>query len=158
MRRFDKLVSVLFLVLMIVGTSSCSDSKDKGNVVSTVTETTSETTETIDIDLSSLSSTMAYSQLTDMLNNTNKYLWKKVKIKGSFGVYEPGDGNNFYACLLYDTSACCSLALEFIPSENMKYPDDFPAVGDEITVEGEFTTYEDAGTIYATLKDAEFVK
>ena len=46
--------------------------------------------------------------------------------------------------------------IEFIPSDKVKYPDDFPKVGAEISVTGVFYTYKEGDSTFAALKDAKF--
>ncbi|MBO4242582.1 MAG: hypothetical protein J5883_04825 [Clostridiales bacterium] len=111
----------------------------------------------IDVDLTVLSSTMVYSQVYCMLISPDAYLDMTVRMNGAYAFYHDDQtGRNYYACIVSDATACCSQGIEFIPGDDYTYPDDFPQPGDEICVTGVFSTYEENGYTYCTLKDAEF--
>ncbi len=63
-------------------------------------------------------------------------------------------GKHYYACIIMDATACCAKGIEFILTDDYKYPEDYPSEGDDITVEGIFDTYEELDGMYCTLKDA----
>jgi hypothetical protein len=46
------------------------------------------------------------------------------------------------SCFVPDAQGCCSQGIEFVLDGDYKYPEDYPEVGDPITVEGTFDTYE----------------
>ena len=129
-------------------------------------ETTSETIASpnvsdIDVDLTTLSSTMVYAEVYNMMINPNDYIGKTVKMRGAFGIgyscKEDGtmDENTLvYACVIADATACCSQGIEFILSGEHTYPDDYPELGSEITVVGTFATYEEYSMLFCTLTDA----
>lgn len=50
---------------------------------------------------------------------------------------------------------CCSQGLEFVLEGTYAYPQDYPSLGTEITVTGEFRTYEESGNLYSHLTDAK---
>lgn len=51
--------------------------------------------------------------------------------------------------------ACCSQGIQFVPEDDLTYPDDFPEDGTEIMVIGRFETYEENGYTYCYLADAQ---
>lgn len=109
-----------------------------------------------EVDLTSLNSTMVYSTVYSMVNSPEEYKGKTVKAQGTFDVFtDPQSGKMFYACVIADATACCSQGLEFIWKGEHSYPDDYPNVGDPVTVGGVFGTYEDNGQTYCHLSDAE---
>ena len=108
----------------------------------------------IDIDLTQLSSTMVYSQVYDMVNNGDNYLGKSVKVKGPFADFQETDGREFFAVLINDATACCSQGIEFVLDGDYTYPDDYPAIGTEITVVGKFNYYKENYYTYCQLTDA----
>ena len=130
------------------------------------TETIPETTappevSQIDVDLTTLSSTMVYAEVFNMMMNPNDYIGKTVKMRGAFGIgysyKEDGtmDENTLvYACVIADATACCSQGIEFVLSGEHTYPDDYPELGSEITVVGTFATYEEYSMLFCTLTDA----
>ncbi len=110
-----------------------------------------------DIDLTKLNSTMVYSQVYDMMNKPGDYRGKVVKMKGQFSVYhDDNTGKNYFACLIADATACCQQGIEFELEGEYKYPDDYPELGTEISVIGEYDTYKEGETQYCYLKKAEY--
>ncbi len=121
-------------------------------------ETGTAAEERIDIDLTSMSSSMVYSTVYDMLTNPDPYKGKTVKMKGPFAVYlDETTGNRFFACIIRDATACCAQGMEFALRNAGTWPDDYPELGTEVTVVGTFGTYVDDGYMYCTLKDSVFV-
>ena len=115
------------------------------------------TVEGIDVDLPSMSSTIVYAQVYDMISKPDKYIGKTVRMSGTFGdYYDATTGNHYYGCIVKDATACCAQGIEFVPVSDYKYPDDYPEVGSEITVVGTFSTYYEGEDIYCTLKDSMF--
>ncbi len=118
----------------------------------------------IDVDLTKLSGTMVYSEVYNMLSAPENYIGRTVKMNGSFNLYcQKTDENGepdlnypiYYACVIADATACCSQGLEFVLDGNFAYPDDYPELGDNITVTGTFETYKEDGTTYCHLVDAK---
>ena len=115
----------------------------------------------VDVDLTVLSSTMVYSEVYNMLYNAPAYyLGKTVKARGEFSIYQlVTDGvlqpdPVSYACIISDAAACCAEGMEFVLEGNYTYPDDYPELGAEITVIGEFQSYEENGMIWYHLVNA----
>lgn len=137
-----KLLFSLMMLCMTFSLSACaSGTKESANV---------------DVDLTTLSSTMVYSEVYNMLVTPNDYVNKSVKMKGEFAIYEDKTtGNSYYAVIIADASACCSQGLEFVLKGEHNYPEDYPELGSEITVKGKFQTYEENGELYSHLIDAD---
>ena len=110
----------------------------------------------IDVDLTVLDSNIVYAQVYDMLNNSGNYLGQKVKAHGTFAyTTDPSTGKEYFAVFIADASACCQQGLEFVWEGDHKYPDDYPEIGAEITVTGEFDTYTEGSYEYCQLKNAQ---
>lgn len=109
----------------------------------------------IDVDLSAMSGTMVYSEVYNMMSEPENYIGKKVRMEGLFSMVE-GEGRNYFTCIITDAAACCSQGVEFSLKGDHKYPEDYPKLGDPITVVGVFETYKEGGNKYCQLKDAEF--
>ena len=109
---------------------------------------------TVDVDLTTMNSTLVYSEVYAMMTEPDKYRGKTVRMKGSFSVFEDA-GNYYYACLVADATACCSQGIEFVTARSRAYPADYPALGTEITVTGVFGTYDEGEYTYCQLADAE---
>ena len=106
----------------------------------------------VDVDLTVLSSTMVYSEVYNMLYyDQESYYGKTVKANGIFAIYQMVvDGVTqpapvAYACIIADATACCAEGMEFVLEGDYTYPDDYPELGAEITVIGEFQSYEENG-------------
>ena len=113
----------------------------------------------LDVDLTTLSSTMVYSEVYNMMCEPDRYLGKRIKMNGQFAVYEdPNTGAVYTACIIMDATACCSQGLEFVLAGEHSYPADDPELGTEITVVGTFQTYEENGYMYCHLVDAEMTE
>mgnify|MGYP000155343677 CR=1 FL=1 len=115
----------------------------------------------VDVDLTVLSSTMVYSEVYNMLyNDPAHYFGKTVKAKGTFSLYQlVTDGvlqpdPVAYACIIADATACCAEGMEFVLEGDYTYPDDYPELGAEITVIGEFQSYEENGMTWYHLVNA----
>ena len=115
-----------------------------------------QTSGALDVDLTTLSSTMVYSEVYNMMYEPDRYVGKRIKMDGQFAVYEdPNTGTVYTACIIMDATACCSQGVEFVLAGEKTYPDDYPELGSEITVTGVFQLYDENGTTYCHLVDAE---
>ena len=115
----------------------------------------------VEVDLTVLSSTMVYSEVYNMLyNDPAHYFGKTVKAKGTFSLYQlVTDGvlqpdPVSYACIISDAAACCAEGMEFVLKGDLTYPEDYPELGAEITVIGEFQSYEENGMTWYHLVNA----
>ena len=117
-----------------------------------ITEPPQASADGAEVDLTVLSSTMVYAEVYNMLyNNPESYLGKTVRVRGEFSIYQlVVDGvlqpaPVAYACIIADATACCAEGMEFVLEGDLTYPDDYPELGTEITVIGEFQSYEENG-------------
>jgi hypothetical protein len=110
------------------------------------------------IDLTEMSSTMVYSQVYNMVFYPERFIGTKVKMEGIYSDYfDMAKGNHYFGCLIMDATACCAQGIEFQPTDEYSYPDDYPSDGDMVTVEGEFDIYTEDGNQYCTLKNASII-
>ena len=178
-----RLFCLLLAVCMMLSLCACGKDSEEGagNVASSSNEESSASAESIptpkeketpeepsqpyagkvDVDLTVLSSTMVYSEVYNMLyNDPAHYLGKTVKAKGTFSIYQlVTDGvlqpdPVSYACIISDAAACCAKGMEFVLKDDLAYPDDYPELGAEITVIGEFQSYEENGMTWYHLVNA----
>ncbi len=113
-------------------------------------------TEGVDVDLTSLTSTMVYGQVFDMLTYPEEFLGKTIRMQGQFSYYhDEQTGNYYFGCIVKDATACCAQGFEFQLPGDPVFPDDYPEYGQEIMVTGTFSTYIEDGCTYCTLKDAD---
>ncbi|MBR4554637.1 MAG: hypothetical protein IKO27_03490 [Ruminococcus sp.] len=109
----------------------------------------------IDIDLTKLDANLVYAQVFDMVSEPDKYIGKRVKARGTFAyTHDDSTGGDYFAVFMKDAAACCQQGLEFVLTGEHKYPEDYPGIDSDITVEGIFNTYTENGWQYCQLKDA----
>ncbi len=130
-------------------TSSIEDTKSNDDSISSDAE--------YDIDLTKMNSSMIYAQVADMVNRGDDYLGKSVKANGAFGYYKETDGREFFAVLISDATACCSQGIEFVLDGDYSYPDDYPLLGTNITVTGNFNYYKEGESTYCQLLNANMI-
>ncbi len=100
---------------------------------------------------------MVYSEVLHMMESPDDYLGKTVRMRGSFA-YGQGDDRYYFACLIADATACCSRGIEFVLKDARVFPDEYPAVGKEITVTGVFDTYYEGDFRFCQLIDASMTE
>lgn len=145
-----KLILIISALVLVAALTACS-----GKTVATgTTETAAKTAQSIDVDLTQMSSTMIYSEVQNMMLKPADYIGKTVKMQGAFSVSEIGE-NRYFACIIKDATACCAQGIEFQWAGDHSYPADYPKDGSDITVTGEFTTYNEGQQQYCQLKNAE---
>lgn len=136
--------------------SAAKEEKSSSESSNTTLSYSSDNTDgEVEIDLTQLSSSMIYAQVYDMVYNGDNYLGKKVKVKGPFSYFQETDGREFFAVLVSDATACCSQGIEFVLDGEHTYPNDYPELGTEITVTGEFDYYKEGYATYCQLLHAE---
>ena len=109
----------------------------------------------IDLDLSSLSGTVVYSQVYQMMCAPEDYLGLIVRVRGNFSYFQDEETlQEYFAAVIPDATACCAQGIEFIWEGEHEYPMDYPEPGGEITITGRFETYEESGYLYIRLADA----
>ena len=155
----NKLLSVISIFLMMIFFTACtSDTKVEKVINEQMAEQTVEPVDVIDTDLTVLSSTMVYSEVYNIMTHPDDYRDKTIKMKGLFSVYENEDtGAVYFACIIQDATACCAQGIEFVLEGDYYYPEDYPEMGTEITVQGEFETYEEDGISYCRLRNAKML-
>ena len=109
-------------------------------------------------DLTTMSSTMIFSTVSNMMLYPDVYQGKTVKLEGNFSVYhDEGADRYLFAAIVPDATACCQQGIEFVLDGDYKYPDDYPEEGQSITIKGVFNTYNEYGFNYAQLQNATMV-
>ena len=115
------------------------------------------TEEGIDIDLTTLSSTMVYAEVYNMYLTPEDYVGQSVKMTGELSMVDlPMEGKVYFSVIIQDALGCCSQGIEFDMEEDYVYPDDYPELGSQVTVVGEFEMYQEGKDVYCRLKDATF--
>lgn len=97
----------------------------------------------IDIDLTKMSSTMIYAEVFNMVLMPDDYIGKNLKIKGHFAVYISEEtGDKYFSIIIPDATQCCQQGIDFVVLGQKKYPQDYPAIGQEITIVGKYDSLE----------------
>lgn len=110
----------------------------------------------VDYDLTTMSSTMIFSTVSNMILYPDVYEGKIVKLEGNFSVYHDEGGDKYiFAAIVPDATACCQQGIEFVLDGDYKYPDDYPEEGQSITIKGAFNSYDEYGFKYVQLLNAE---
>ncbi len=111
--------------------------------------------EGIDVDLTQLNSVMVYSQVYNIMYYPEEYIGKVIRMTGTYSsYYDESTGRLYNACIIRDATACCAQGIEFILTDDYRYPEDYPEEGEEVTVTGRFDIYEEDRLQYNTLRDA----
>lgn len=154
---------IYICVLLALSLTACGTTGTVSDPTTTATSTTAATkteakplptvstgTGAYDLDLTTLSSTMVYAEVNNMMISPDNYAGKHIKMTGTCDVYhDETTGKTYYACIIKDATACCASGIEFELAES-----DYPNKGDEVTVAGTFETYEEGGGRYAILRNA----
>jgi len=107
----------------------------------------------VDVDLTTMSASVVYSAVYDMISNPSSYKGKVIRMNGPLAMYQdPSSGKRYFACIIMDATACCSQGIEFELNSRYSYPEDYPDLGTEITVTGTFDTYKEGEFQYCTLR------
>ena len=129
-----KLIALLLAIVCLACFASCGEDE----------------TESMYLDISEMSTTMAYTQVYNMTNFPDQFTDKTIKMKGILATDEE---ESTYFCGVIDEAACCAAYMEFSwAGEHAK--EDYPAFGTVVTVEGKFSTYVEDGKTYTKLIDA----
>lgn len=108
-----------------------------------------------DVDLTLLDANITYAQVYDMMLNPDKYKGQHVRANGTFA-YTYDNDKDYFAIMIADAMACCAQGMEFrLANESeLKYPDDYPEVGDEVIITGDFNSYKEGSYTYIELQNA----
>lgn len=155
-----RIISIILCAILIMAMAGCGDTGEPSPAAPAQDSSAApaEASSDLDIDLTVMSGTMVYSEVYNMVSAPEDYIGKRIRMSGLFDVYYDEDsGNNYYACIIQDATACCAQGIEFELEGDYSYPEDYPEVGSEICVEGVFDYYWDGGYAYCTLRGAEML-
>lgn len=164
-----KLILIFVTFIMAFSLTACGKTEAASSSQKPMSETPSESTseETASIaldsvpedgilDLTTLSSTVVYAEVYNMMMSPEDYVGRTVKMSGQFAAFaDSEEGPFYYACLIADATACCQQGIEFVLADgSYDNREDYPELGTEVTVTGEFRTYEENGMLYCHLVNA----
>ncbi len=137
--------------------SDVESNKDIEDTISGA-ENVRDTDETVDYDLTQMSSDMVYATVYQMMVTPEEYEGKTFRIDGNFyATYYEATKKYYFYCVIQDATACCAQGMEFVWEDGSHiYPDEYPKDNAEIVVEGTFETYREDGdeNLYCRLSDA----
>ena len=114
----------------------------------------------VDVDLTTLSSTMVYAEVFNMMMSPDDYIGRTIRMTGIFTVYQDPETKQVYCgVIVEDATACCAQGFDLVMPEERSYPQDYPAPESEITVVGTLQadrTLEEHGIIFLRLEDVTF--
>ncbi|MBO5606404.1 MAG: hypothetical protein J5930_00760 [Treponema sp.] len=113
--------------------------------------------EEVDLDLTTFSANMAYSEVFNMMLDPESYVGQKIRINGENYVYQDDEGNNHYACIILDATGCCPQGLEYQMGAE-KNTSDYPADAEDITLVGTFELFKYQGYDSFRLGNARFIR
>lgn len=159
---FLMFTSTLLLVCLLCACASNekpqeSTSSDISNSNSDVANTNSDVanadTEEIDVDLTQLSSTMIFAEVSHMMMSPEEYVGKTVKMSGEYyaSYYEHTD-KHYHFVIIADAEACCQEGMEFILVDDHDGTDSYPTDGEKVEICGKFSSYIEMGRTYYHIK------
>ncbi len=121
-----------------------------------VIESAPEIAGKVDYDFSSQNKDISLDFLDSINENGyEEHIGKIVKMTGSFYANQKEDKTYYSLLIMVDDRAN---GIEFIlENSNLKYPDDYPKNGEEITIIGTFDTYKEGENTFCHLKSAVIV-
>ena len=147
MKKTILIIIVLYSLLVVA--AGCAD-KDKSRPGE---NTASWNEKSADVDLTLLSSTMVYAEVSNMLMTPDKYMGKSVRMSGLYNTsYSSETKTRYHFVVIEDSTACCAQGLEFIWSGKHAYPGDYPDKDTKIEIAGVFGSYEELGGTYYYLE------
>lgn len=112
--------------------------------------------ETVDYDLTEMSSDMVYSTVYNMLTQPDDYMGKTVRMDGTNQIYQdPETGKSYHLCVIQDATACCAQGLEYVWGDGSHSDEEYPQESTFVSVAGVFDTYLEGENSYIYLRDSE---
>jgi hypothetical protein len=103
----------------------------------------------IDVDLTVLSSTMIYAEVSNIMSMPEAYIGKTIKVNGLYSpTYYDETGLYYHYVIIADVAACCQQGIEFIWNGDHVYPDDYPDEFTSIEIVGLFGSYQELDSTY----------
>lgn len=144
MKRIPAFVFACVLLALCAGCGGAAQPEEE-----TVSAALTKASDGYDVDLTRLSSTMVYSEVSNIMYNPDAYIGKTIRAKGTFK-----QNKGYYFVVINDATACCAQGLEFIWAGDHTFPDDYPAVDTEIIVSGTFDSYTEGDDVYYHIDNA----
>lgn len=126
-------ISVIFLTLSLLLSSSLISCKDDSDDNEDLIGEDNTSQITVDLDYSLFSDTMLYDTIAMIQDGKSSAEGKTIKIRAEYGAYYDFNSNTFYNVIeKYDATACCAAYLE------LRFPDEIarPVLGSRIEIVG----------------------
>lgn len=152
-KKKTKLIVIIITLLAFVAVCI-------GITLHIVSGNNSKADKSVDIDLSTMSATAIYSEVSNMMTDPKKYVGKTIKVKGYYTVsIDPGTGERHTYCLIPDATECCQQGLLFKLKKGEVSK--LPAEEKRFVISGKFTLKtlpEDKNATYVELENAKVYK
>ena len=114
--------------------------------ISEATEAPAVELSSAEIDLTSMSSTMVYSYVFNMVNAPDDFIGQRFRIRGTYDEeYWDQTKLTYHYIVIADATACCAQGLEFVLTDPSAA---YPQRGEEFEISGTFGTYMENGNRY----------
>lgn len=130
----------LLILIILISLFACNTNKKEETIIEEIEipqEEEIQEEETY-LDLTFMTGTVIYAEVINMLTNPSEYANKRIKIKGLFTTGKDNEDNLIFGCLIPDATACCAQGVQFVLVDDYRYPYDYPELGEDIIVEGDF--------------------
>ncbi len=139
---------LIFLLVIAVFFSACSSESD-------MKKESNESLDDIDYDLRTMSETMVYSHIFDLMLNPTEYENTRFIINGSLEEkLDLNTGETFYVIFIEDAAACCVQGLEVVFPEDVSIPIFLPQT---VNLQGTIGVYEFNNSDFAFVNAEEFI-
>ena len=130
----------LLILIILISLFACNTNKKEETIIEEIEipqEEEIQEEETY-MDLTFMTGTVIYAEVINILTNPSEYANKRIKIKGLFTTGKDNEDNLIFGCLIPDATACCAQGVQFVLVDDYRYPYDYPELGEDIIVEGDF--------------------
>ncbi len=152
-KKKTKLIVIIITLLAFVAVCI-------GITLHIVSGNNSKADKSVDLDLSTMSATAIYSEVSNMMTDPKKYVGKTIKVKGYYTVsIDPSTGERYTYCLIPDATECCQQGLLFKLKKDEASK--LPAEEKRFVISGKFTLKtlpEDKNATYVELENAKVYK
>lgn len=152
-KKKTKLIVIIITLLAFVAVCI-------GITLHIVSGNNSKADKSVDLDLSTMSATAIYSEVSNMMTDPKKYVGKTIKVKGYYTVsIDPSTGERYTYCLIPDATECCQQGLLFKLKKGEASK--LPAEEKRFVISGKFTLKtlpEDKNATYVELENAKVYK
>lgn len=152
-KKNTKLIVIIITLLAFVAVCI-------GITLHIVSGNSSKADKSVDLDLSTMSATAIYSEVSNMMTDPKKYVGKTIKVKGYYTVsIDPSTGERYTYCLIPDATECCQQGLLFKLKKGEASK--LPAEEKRFVISGKFTLKtlpEDKNATYVELENAKIYK